>query len=143
MAYGTEAGLSAYAAARGVTISGTAAVLLVKAHDYIDSLSFIGSKATEAQDDQWPRINAWVDGYYLDSSAVPQAVIDAEYEAAISIDAGVDPLADVTPAKTRVKVGEIETEYSSYGITRQTNQRIMAKLRKYIVAGGGTAILRG
>lgn len=141
MAYGDEAGLAAYAAARGVTLTGTAAVLLTKAHDYIESLAFIGTKATEAQAEQWPRYGASIDGYYVDETIVPQAIIDAEYEAAIGIDQGTDPLATVERAKMRAKVGEIETEYAPGGITQAINQRITAKLRKYI-AGGGAVMVR-
>lgn len=142
MSYGTDAGLTAYATARGVTLTGTAAVLLTKAHDYIESLSFIGTKATEAQAEQWPRYGVWVDGYYVDETAVPQAIIDAEYETAIGIDQGTDPLATVERAKIRVKVGEIETEYAPGGITQAINTRITAKLRKYIVGGGAVQVRR-
>ena len=47
--YVSEADLSTYATDRGVTVAGTASVLLIKAMDYIESQPFKGAKGSDAQ----------------------------------------------------------------------------------------------
>ena len=53
--YVSESDLATYAADRGVTISGTAAVLLIQAMDYLESKNFNGTKSHITQATQWPR----------------------------------------------------------------------------------------
>ena len=59
--YVSEADFATYAADRGVTITGTSAVLLIQAMDSIEEENFKGNKYTDAQALQWPR-----DGVYID-----------------------------------------------------------------------------
>lgn len=57
---------------------------VVNATRSIDSISeWIGSKYSRDQKLDWPRYDAWVDGYMLDVTIVPDAVKEATYEMAI------------------------------------------------------------
>ena len=137
MAYGTDSDLTTYASERGITISGTASQLLTLAHDYIESLDYIGQKAEEDQADQWPRKNAYIDGYELDENTVPQGIIDAELQTAIAIDQGNSPFATVTPAIKSESVDVLSVEYQDGAGNRSFDPMVRLKLRKYL--RGGTA----
>lgn len=137
MAYGTESDLTTYASERGITISGTASELLTLAHDYIESLDYIGQKTEEDQADQWPRKNAYIDGYELDDSVVPQGMIDAELQTAIAIDQGNSPFATVTPGIKSESVDVLSVEYQDGATQRTFDPMVRLKLRKYL--RGGTA----
>ena len=97
--YVTEAELTAYAVARGITISGDPEELLIKAMDYIEELDFIGVKYQYDQALQWPRAYVMIDTYYIDQDEIPQQLKDALCEVAISIDTDEDPLANVERVK--------------------------------------------
>jgi len=137
MAYGTDSGLNTYASNRGITISGTASQLLTLAHDYIESLDYIGEKTQEDQSEQWPRKNAYIDGVELDNNAVPQGIIDAEYQVAIAIDQGNSPFATVTPGIKSESVDTLSVEYQDGAGNRSFDPMVRLKLRKYL--RGGTA----
>lgn len=137
--YASAATLTAYATARGVTL--TAAddaakeALLIRAMDYIEQQAFQGYKATEAQALQWPRYGVSIDGYAVGTDTIPQLLIDALCEAATSIDAGTDPLANVSRETRREKVGEIEVEYSSTAAATTILEAVENKLTKLLVTG--------
>jgi hypothetical protein len=137
MAYGTPSSLTTYASERGITISGNATELLALAHDYIESLDYIGEKTDEDQADQWPRQEAYVDGYELDENVVPQGMIEAELQTAIAIDQGNSPFATVTPAIKRESVDVLSVEYQDGVSNRSFDPMVRLKLRKYL--RGGTA----
>lgn len=133
--YASEAVFAAYAAARGVTIAGTDTELLITAMDYLESKTFIGDKNTREQALQWPRINVVVDGWYVDSDEIPQLLIDAQCEIAISIDGGTNPLTNQDRSTKREKVGEIEVEYmdgardSTYLMAAETKLKKLVRSR--------------
>ena len=123
--FATEAQLSAYAANRGTSIPvGTdlekdaAAILLIKAMDYIRTLSFKGTPTEFAQalpfprDDMFVNPADWCEEYPDD--AIPPAVVEAQCAIALQIKLGIN----VTPTIVggsfvkREKVGPLETEYS-------------------------------
>jgi len=137
MAYGTPSALTTYASERGITISGNATELLALAHDYIESLDYIGEKTEEDQADQWPRQEAYVDGYELDENVVPQGMIEAELQTAIAIDQGNSPFATVTPAIKRESVDVLSVEFQDGASNRSFDPMVRLKLRKYL--RGGTA----
>jgi len=139
MAYGTESGLNTYASERGITISGTASELLALAHDYIESLDYIGEKTQEDQPEQWPRKNAYVDGVELDNTVVPQGMVDAEYQVAIAIDQGNSPFATVTPGVKSESVDTISVEYQDGAGNRSFDPMVRLKLRKYLAGSGGAS----
>jgi hypothetical protein len=142
--YVSAADLSAYATARGITISGNSDVLLIKAMDYIDSQNFKGAKWTRDQPLQWPRVDVWVDGFILDASSIPQLLKNAQMEAALSIDAEVDPLADIPRLESSVTVGPISVSYEKGGNSVTISQKISAQLKK-LLAGNAMSfeVMRG
>jgi hypothetical protein len=134
--YVTEAQLTAYASARGITLVGQEDVLLTLAMDYLESLDFIGEKTSQTQALQWPRMSAFVDNNLLDKTVVPDAIKNAQMATAISIDQGVDPLSDLSPAIKREKADVVEVEYQDGAQATVISRRINAQLRKYLRAGG-------
>lgn len=111
--YVSEADLTTYATDRGLTVTGTAAVLLIRAMDYIESKDFLGTKSTSAQALMWPRYGVMVDDYSVSTSEIPQLLKDAQMETAIAVGAGVDPLDNQARETSKEKVGSLEVEYSN------------------------------
>ena len=111
--YVSEADLATYAGDRGVTLTGTAAVLLIQAMDYLESKNFNGTKSNIDQALQWPRYGVELDAYLVLSDAIPQLLKESEMEIAIAIDGGVNPLANQGRETTKEKVGDLEVEYSA------------------------------
>jgi len=110
--YASEAELATYASDRGLTVTGTAAVLLIRAMDYIESKDFLGTKGTEAQALMWPRYGVMVNNYYIENNEIPQLLKDAQMETAIAVGAGVDPLDNQARETVKEKVGSLEVEYA-------------------------------
>ena len=140
--YVSAADLATYAADRGVTLSGTPAVLLIQAMDYIESLLFIGYKLTQTQALQWPRGDVYIDGYYESSDEIPQLLIDALCEFVIGIDGGVNPLANQGRETIREKIGEIEIEYSSGSRSETYLTAAHTKINKLVKSFGGGLFAR-
>lgn len=85
--YVTVAEYAAYAAARGYTVGATdplKEIELTKAMDYLEGCRdrFKGSKLTQAQSLQWPRVGVVVDGFSLSSSVIPVELKRAQMELA-------------------------------------------------------------
>jgi len=142
--YASEAALAAYAAARGVTIAGTDTELLITAMDYLESKDFKGDKGTQEQALQWPRLNVVIDrlnvvidGYYVDSDAIPQSLVDAQCEIAISIDGGTNPLAIIGRDTKSEKVGDIEVTYMDSAASRSYLTAAETKLDKLVKSKTG------
>ena len=135
--YGNTTDLTAYAAARGVTLTGDPATLLVNAHDYLESLSYRGYRTVSTQDDSWPRTGVVVDGVTLDSAAVPQRVIDAEYAQSIAIDQGNGAQNAITAGVKREKLGPLETEYQDGAISATIDTKTMSLLSPLLANGSG------
>lgn len=136
MSYGTEQGLVDYAAERGITLSGTPSVLLTLAHDYIEAQSYKG-KAVSA-DARWPRSGVYIDGFLLDSGTVPHGIINAEYESALAIEAGNDPVGTLTSGVKREKAGPVEIEYTDGGVSITVNRRLDALLHPFLSGASGS-----
>lgn len=138
MSYATDAELTTYATARGITITGTASELLTKANDVIESYAnqFQGNRTTVDQSTAWPRVGVYVDGYLLPSDTVPQGIKNAEMQIAIEIDGGNDPLGNVGRAVKRQKVDVIETEYSDRASDRTRLTKVTALLTPYLIGIG-------
>ncbi len=133
--YASEAALTAYAAARGVTLTGDEDDLLIQAMDYVESLDFIGFKLTYDQPLQWPRADVVIDGYYVGTDVIPQLLIDGLCEVAIAIDTGESPYATITQSQKRVKVDVLEVEYMDGTSTAPINRKISLKLGKLTNSG--------
>ena len=135
--YVSEAELATYAADRGVTASGTAAVLLIQAMDYIESQPFIGKKFTDSQALLWPRYGVYVYGYYVDTDSIPTLLKEAEMEVALGIDAGNNPLASEARMTLREKVGPLDITYSPGSRTATYLKAAETKLEKLVGSGKG------
>lgn len=133
--YTSEAELTAYAADRGVTLTAAESVLLIKAMDYLETLSYIGTKKTAAQPLQWPRTGVTIDGYSFASDAIPSQLKAAQLALAVSIDAGADPLATIDRATKREKVDVLEVEYMDNAASKAIISSVNAQLAK-LLAGG-------
>ena len=131
--YVSEADLATYATDRGITITGTAAVLIIQAMDYLESRQFLGTKSDIDQALQWPRFGDEVDAYYVDSDEIPTLLKQAEMEICIAIDGGVDPLANLGRETKREKVGDLEVEYAVGARPDTYLTAAEAKLRKLLV----------
>lgn len=143
--YVTLAEYQARAAAFGWSLSGVDAtdeVNLRRAAVILDaSYGWKGLRGSEFQARDWPRDNVgYVDGWWVDSDVVPQAIKDAQMEMAFLIQGGADPLATVTaPIKRERKkadVLEIETEYAG-GKALPRFTAVDRILRDYVRAGAG------
>ena len=135
--YVTEAELATYAADRGVTISGTASVLLIQAMDYLESLNYIGIKYSEDQPLQWPRDEVYIDGYYIERTTIPNELKNGQLAAALAIDAGNNPLSTVDRATKREKVDVIEVEYMDNAPAEAVVRTINAAMRKLLASSTG------
>ena len=136
--YISEAELSTFATDRGVTLSGTASVLLIKAMDYIETLCFIGTKYNEEQALQWTRDGVYIDGYYIERSTIPQQLKDAQAWMAISIDSGVNPFDTLDRVARREKLDVMEVEYATGSASREQITSFNLTIQK-LLCGGGSA----
>ena len=136
--YVTEAELTTYAADRGVTLTAATDVLLIKAMDYIESLSFIGTKYSKGQALQWPRSNVYIDGFYFVPTIIPPALQTGQIATALAIDSDNGPLATVGRSTKREKVDVIEVEYMSSAAAQPIVKTINAAMRKILVSGGSS-----
>ena len=136
--YASEAELTTYAADRGITLTAATDVLLIKAMDYIESLSFIGTKFSEGQALQWPRSNVYIDGFYFVPTIIPPALQTGQIATALAIDSDNSPLATVGRSTKREKVDVIEVEYMDSAAAQPIVKTINAAMRKLLVNGGSS-----
>ena len=96
--FATESELTAYALARGITITGAPSVLLLLAMDYLATLEerWHGSRTSAAQPLAWPRTGVYVYGTALADDAIPQSLKDAQCRLALDVDAGVELMPNVS-----------------------------------------------
>ena len=136
--YASESELINYASDRGVVLTAATDVLLIKAMDYIESLSFIGTKFSEGQALQWPRDKVYIDGYYVESTTIPSALKTGQIATALAIDSDNSPLATVGRSTKREKVDVIEVEYMDSAAAQPIVKTINAAMRKLLVSGGSS-----
>jgi hypothetical protein len=130
--YVSEAELTAYAADRGITVTGTKSELLIRAMDYIESKDFLGTKGTRTQALVFPRFGIFLNNYELSSSAIPQLLKDAQMETAIAVGDGVDPLDNQARQTVKEKVGSLEVEYAQQARAVTFLKAVDIKLAKLI-----------
>lgn len=131
MSFGSDLELEEWLAARGFELPEGApqlSVLRLKGSEYINS--FYGPKfkgypiGGVAQEDSWPRDGASVYGQIIPSDLIPQAVINASYEAAWYEANNPGKLMVVTTPGGQVKrrkVDVIEIEYFEGGASGAAN----------------------
>lgn len=134
--YVSEAELTAYALARGVTLTAGTEQLLIEAMDYIEAQNFIGTKQTATQPLQWPRTDVYIDGYYVQSTIIPNDLKSAEMATAVAIDQGNGPQNVLSAAVKKEKVDVIEVEYQDGAMSGTIDPKINASLKKVVVSGG-------
>lgn len=128
--------LVSYASDRGITISQDEAErCLIKAMDYLESLSFIGTKLTKEQSLQWPRQGVTIDGFLVDYNEIPKELKKAQAETALAVSRGEDPLADIPKNIESASVGSISVTYSS-GSTSTILKSVQYSLSKLLQSGG-------
>lgn len=57
----------------------------------INGFNFVGMKTQFDQDNEWPRSEIRIDGLVVDSTLVPDPILIAQYEIALSLAMGIDP----------------------------------------------------
>jgi hypothetical protein len=132
--YVTEAELNTYAFDREITISGTAATLLIKAMDYLETRNWKGIKYESDQALEWPRnlgsMSAY-DSYYVDPAVVPDDIETAQIIAALLIDSGEDLMPNVGRSTKREKVDVIEVEYMDTAASTTQYSQLSALITPY------------
>jgi len=118
--YVAEAALTAYATARGITLTTDETILLIKAMDFLESFDgrFRGDRTARDQPLSWPRSGAIIEGWHWTSAQIPRQVINAQLALAIEIDAGEDPnnpSAAVLPVVRKKVDGAVEVQYANPG----------------------------
>ena len=143
-AYGSATLYKAWADARGYTYGSDALIntALLRASEYVDAKygdAFEGLKAGgRDQERQWPRSGACDrEGYGFTSTEVPQALLNAVYEAAKRELASTGSLAPDVKAgggvATRVKAGSVEVEFANTGTTYPSFPAIDAALSSLLI----------
>jgi len=142
--YATEAELAAYAAARGITVTGTPSVLLIKAMDYLATLEdqWQGERTIPTQPLAWPRTGVYVYGTLLANDAIPQSLKDAQCRLALDADAGtaLQPTVDVGGKGSVIseKVDAVEVKYAEgYNNSQPIFTAAMGLLKPLMKSGGG------
>lgn len=110
---------------------------LIKGAAYIDQSDFIGIKITADQAMQWPRHDARVDGFILDSDAIPKSLNDAQCEAALRAAAG-EIMPDIEPGSViEETVDVISVKYSDYSNNGVTKYPAIYRLLRKLVRSSG------
>lgn len=142
--YATEAELTSYAAARGITIAGQPSVLLTLAMDYLATLEdrWQGTRTLPTQPLAWPRYGVYVYGTMLADDAIPQSLLDAQCRLAIEADAGTALLPTVPVggrgSVVREKVDVVEVQYAEgYNNAMPIFTAVNGLLKPLMAAGGG------
>jgi len=141
--YVSVADATTYATDRGYSFTNDVSQALIKSMDYIESLSFIGNKNTDAQPLQWPRYGVVVDSYSVGSDEIPQLLIDALCECALGVDGGNSPIQNLDRTTKREKVGELEVEYEQGTREQVALQGLEVKLQKLLKQGFGMNAIVG
>src|SRR6187402_1351463 len=119
--------------ARGIALTGDPEQQLIKAMDYLESLSFVGEPVQCDQSLQWPRYCVWIDNCYFPSNQIPSQLKTAQMQTAQSIDIGNDPLSTLPRLTSSVTVGPISVTYEK-GSNSATIRSVDAYLSKLVVS---------
>lgn len=142
--YASEAELATYAAARGITVTGSQSVILTLAMDYLATLEdrWQGERTSATQTLAWPRTGVYVYGTALADDAIPQSLKDAQCRLALDADAGIALLPTVPVggrgSVIKEKVDVVEVSYDSgYNNSQPVFTAAMGLLKPLMKAGGG------
>ena len=137
--------LRAYCDLRGITLpddDDEVSVFIIKGMDYIETQLYKGSQVSI--NTQWPRENVELYGFDIDSDVIPKQLKDAQCQASVESNNGVDLMPTTTGKNViREKVGPIETEYSE---SNQAGRPVLAKVNKLLAPlllhGGQFRVIR-
>lgn len=142
--YATEAELGAYAAARGITVTGAQSVILTLAMDFLTTLEdqWQGSRTSASQPLAWPRAGVYVYGTALADDAIPQSLKDAQCRLALDVDDGVALLPTVSAGSKGSVIEEtVDVVTVKYAEGANNTQPVftaaMGLLKPLMKAGGG------
>lgn len=151
--YATRAEADAYYAARGNDAWATLTdpqkdSALVLATDYIEATylqAWQGNRVSSIQELSWPRYGVYVDGFQVDSTTVPAAVVKATIEMAGRAAAGEPLITDQAQRVTKEKVDVLEVTYSeasSPELRYPYVNRLLSPYLKSSVGGDGLQTVR-
>ena len=127
--YASAAELTSYTADRDITLSGSPAILLIKAMDWLDLQPFSGYKTDSGQPLEFPRNGETI---------VPEKIKTAQLVAAVLIDSGEDLMA---PEGQRVLsesvAGAVSVSYSDTGRQSTYYPQLGRLLRPFLGNAGG------
>jgi len=127
--YNDTADLTAYAAARGITLTATEDVLLTRSLDWLELQPFSGAKTDPLQPIEWPRTG--ITGVADD--VVPDKIKTAQLVCALIYNSGGDPLAAIEPFVTQESVaGAVSVSYSDKGVMSPIYTQLNMLLRDYV-----------
>ena len=115
---------------------------ILRATDYFESQNLIGTKVSSAQPMQWPRQGAYIDGFYVSSSSIPNEVKASIFELAYTEEQGNSELGTVERAVKKEKVASIEVEYSDNASSSVFNRSVPNALKKLLQWGGQNRVFR-
>lgn len=142
--YATESELTAYAAARGITVTGSQSVILTLAMDYLATLEdqWQGVRTSASQPLAWPRTGVYVYGTALADDAIPQSLKDAQIRLALEADSGVALMPTVGVGSTGSVIEEtvdvVTVKYAKgYNNTQPIFTAVTGLLKPLFRAGAG------
>ena len=123
-----------WADARGITYPAFPDIQakILRAMDYIETLSFVGQKNTETQPLQWPRAYVFIDGYSVETNEIPAQLKIAVYEATKLDIEGDSKLSASDRATSKEKIGDIEITYEPNASMKRTTPAMTRALRKLV-----------
>jgi len=141
--YVDESTLTAYATARGLTLTEDTTELLIKAMDWLEIQPFTGTRYEYDQALQFPRSNYNI--YEGDTAGeVPQEIKNAQMVAAILVDNGYDLTPVVGRAIKREKIDVIEVEYQDQANDTNLYPQLTFLLKRFLSnTGGSFEVMRG
>ncbi len=131
--YGDTTDFTAYATARGKTItSGKAEEYLLRSMDVIEYMPLPGNRLTKEQSLQWPRANVTIDGFAVEEDEIPELLIEIQFEAGLAINEGYDPIAVVSRVAKKVVVGPITKEFADNSPSVAIYQPLYNKIQRLL-----------
>lgn len=144
--YVEETELTAWAAARGITLTGTASALLTRALDYLELQQYKGARTSASQALSWPRTGVYIDGVLQAADTAPALVKELQMRVAADMSAGADPLAvQSQQVKSKRVEGAVSIEYMDGSYAPSRSSQVSMLLAKLTAAGGGNQfqVVRG
>lgn len=105
---------------------------IFRAMDYFESLDFVGTKASQDQELQFPRVGMFIDGYSVSSEEIPVQVKSSLFELVYAEAKGYSLNQNIERDVKRRKVDAIEIEYSDNASSRVSVTAFKNAVKKLI-----------